>query len=246
MANTLQLSDLITAVRQRADMVNSQFVTDTELTSYINQSYQELYDLLVQKYGDDYFVAPPVTFTTDGTSQLYPLPNGTLYSSAPAFQKLLGVDLQMSPGSAGSYVTIKPFMFAERNRYSTPNFQSFYGVTNMRYRLQGNNLWLTPVPAAGQTIQLWYIPQLSPLVNGTDTAPNLGGWLEYVIVDAAIKCMQKEESDCSVLMAQKSALILRIESASEGRDAGNPQTVSETRSADFWWPEGSSGNGGGY
>ena len=48
----MTLTQLIAAVRQRADFVNSQFVTDAELTSYINQSYFELYDLLIQKYGD--------------------------------------------------------------------------------------------------------------------------------------------------------------------------------------------------
>src|SRR4051812_11022033 len=113
MSSTMQLSDLRTAIRQRADMVNSKFVSDSELNSYINQSYFELYDLLIQKYGDNYFVATPYTFTTDGTSQLYDLPTD--------FFKLLGVDLALS-ASLDSYVTIRPFNFSERNRYATPNF----------------------------------------------------------------------------------------------------------------------------
>ena len=41
--------------------------------------------------------------------------------------------------------------------------------------------------------------------------------LEYVITDAAIKMMQKEESDTSVLQLQKAALIRRIEAAAENR-----------------------------
>lgn len=235
---TLTLQNLIDAVRQRADMQNSQFVTDSELTSYINQSYQELYDLIRQKFGDDYFVAPPVIITTDGTNDTYLLPNGTNFSAAPSFQNLLGVDLLLS-NQPDSAVTIKPFMFAERNRYAVPNFQSFYGVTNLRYRLRDNRIWFTPIPASGQSIRLFYVPQLVALSAPSDTADNLGGWLEYVICDAAIKCAQKEESDISVLAAQKMMLIQRIEAAAENRDIGMSQSVSDTLRTDWSWPTGS-------
>lgn len=242
---SLTLLQLRTAVRQRADMVNSQFVTDAELTSYINQSYQELYDLLRQKFGDDYFVAPEVTITTTGTNDLYALPDGTNFSAAPAFQNLLGVDLLLS-NQADSAVTIKPFMFIERNRYAVPNFQSFYGVTNLRYRLRGNNIWFTPIPSAGQSIRLFYVPQLVALSADGDLADNLGGWLEYVICDAAIKCMQKEESDVSVLGAQKLMLITRIEAAAETRDPGSPQIVSDTIYNNSSWPTGNGSGMGGF
>lgn len=225
-------------------MENSEFLTTPEWNNNINQSYYELYDLLVQKFGDDYYVAPPLTIQTNGVSQAYPLPDGTNYSGAPAFYKLLGVDLQLGP-NADSFVTIRPFMFADRNRYAVPNFQSFYGVTNLRYRLNGGNLLFTPIPTANQNVRIWYVPRLTLLVDDTDVADGVSGWDEYIIVDAAIKALQKEESDVSVLLAQKQALIARIEAAGENRDAGAPQKVSDTQSADFWWPNGASGNGQG-
>jgi hypothetical protein len=62
----LQIRDLC---KQESDMVNSSFLSDAEWNSYINQSYYELYDLLVQKYGNDYFVQTPYTFITDGVSK---------------------------------------------------------------------------------------------------------------------------------------------------------------------------------
>src|SRR4051812_27192108 len=120
MSTTMTLSDLMIAVRQRADMLSSgytpslvstaSFVTDPELISYINQSAFELYDLLVEAMGEDYFVAPPVSFTTDGVSETYALPNGVNFSSAPALYKLLGVDLLVSSAS-GQYVSLRPFQF---------------------------------------------------------------------------------------------------------------------------------------
>lgn len=234
MATTMSLLALRTAVRQRSDMVNDQFISDSELTSYINQSYFELYDLLVQKYGDNYYVANPYTISTDGSNQFFSLPTD--------FYKLLGVDLALS-NTNDSFVTIRPFNFSDRNRYAVPNFQSFYGVTNMRYRLNGDKLWLTPTPAGGQTIRLWYVPKLTTLSADGDTVDGISGWTEYIIVDACIKALAKQESDVTVFALQKAELIKRIENAAENRDAGNPATVGDTQFSDLWWPTGS---GSGY
>ncbi len=243
MSTTMTLLQVRTASKQRSDMVNSDFISDSEWDSYINQSYFELYDLLIQKYGNDYYVASPVTITLNGTDFLYPLPDGTLYSAAPAFYKLLGVDLNLvGTNTPGTAVTVRAFNFADRNRYAVPNFQSFYGVTNLRYRLQGNNLWLTPTPSAGQTLKLWYIPRLTTLSSDESVVDGISGWTEYIIIDAAIKAMQKEESDVSVLMAQKQAMIQRIEAAAENRDAANPGTVNDSRGSD----QGYMGSGGGW
>ena len=236
MATTVTLANLRTAVRQRADMVGSQFVTDSELNDYINRSYAELYDLLIQKYGDNYFVAAPFSFSTDGSSIQYALPSD--------FYKLLGVDLALS-NTDDSFVTVHQFEFGDRNRYSVPNFQSFYGVTNLRYRLNGNNLWLTPKPAANQTIRIWYIPRIIYLSADGDTMDGISGWEEYVIIDAAIKCLQKEESDISILAGQKVAIIQRIEAAAENRNTAQPSKVVDVMYNSFGWPSGN-GTGDGF
>lgn len=251
-AGSLTLLQLRTQSRERADQKNasgvytSSFITDTELNSYINQSYYELYDILVQKFGDDYYVAPALQFTADGTSQLYALPNGTNYSAAPSLYKFIGLDLALGGATnADGWVTVRPFMFADRNRYAVPNFQTFYGVTNLRYRLTGNYLNLTPIPSGGQIFRLWYVPRLTELVDDADTADGVSGWLEYVIVDACIKMLAKEESDTSVFQGQKAALLQRIESAALNRDAGNPQVVCDTQWQDYTFPAGGV-SGGSY
>ena len=157
----MTLPQLRTASRQRADMVNSTFISDSELNSYINASYFELYDLLVQKYGNDYFMKE-YSFQLQGNISQYPLPED--------FFKLLGVDLQISAGPDG-YVSLRPFTLAERNRYSTANVQTWIGVTNLRYRISAGNLWFTPSPQTGQTIRIWYVPRLSELVDPTVPVP---------------------------------------------------------------------------
>ena len=232
----MTLAEIRTAARQRADMTESQFVTDSEFNFYINGSYAELYDLLIQAYGNDYFAKTHEFQTTDDVD-LYDLPAD--------FYKLLGVDLRISPGADG-FISIRPFTFSERNRYATANAQTWIGVTNLRYRLNGNKFWLTPSPAQGQGIRLWYVPRVVALTSDTQEVDGYSGWLEYVVVDAAIKAMQKEESDIRVLLAQKEALIKRINSASQNRDAGNPATVADVQFTSGAWPYNAGFGGGGW
>lgn len=238
------LLQLRTLSKQRADMEKSKFITDDEWDSYVNDSLKELYDLVIQKYGDDYYVNS-VQFTTDGSSDTYALPNGTNYSAATPFYKFLGLDLQLG-NQQDSWVTIRNFSFQERNRYAVPNFQSFYGITNLRYRLQGGNLWLTPIPMSGQTMRLWYVPRSITLVEDTDSCDCFGGWGEYVTIDAAIKALIKQELDISQLAMQKKAIIERLESVAENRDAGNPARVTDAAFTDMQWPSGGNGNFGGF
>lgn len=310
----VKLLDVMTLVRQEADFVSSNFVTEPELVSYISNSYKALYNLLVGAYGENYYVAPKALFTTNSNQDEYPLPDGVLQFTdpngtpftAPPFYKLLGVDYQLSPNNPQGYVTLKTFPFAERNRFAVPNFASFWGFTNLRYCLQGNRLLLTPLPATGQTLQLRYIPRPINLINTVnggltyqsttvtvtdDQTPQIGmnvfgsgiapgttitavgtgnftislpalqtlalvpiqmfdyntpidgiaGWEEYIVIDAAIKCKDKEESDITVLAGRRAELKKEIEGIAANRDAGTAARTADVMT-DIW----SAGNGDGW
>lgn len=229
----MSLGELRTRAQQRADRVNSNFVSLPEWNYYINQSYYELYDLLITLY-EDYYVAPRLSIVTD-SSQSYPLPNGSNNNAAPALYKLYGVDLGLN-GNNNAFVTLKKFDFISRNRYVFPQITStFLGVFNLEYRLVGGNIMFIPTPSAGQTIGLWYFPKLTTLLRDTDIMDGISGWTEYVIVDAARKALAKEESDTSVLTQEKLALKQRIEESAMNRDAGQPDTISDTRSRSERW-----------
>lgn len=210
------LAEIRLEAQQRADMVNSDFVTDAEWLSYINGSLAELYDVLLQKYGADYYVATPYEFTTT-TAERYPLPAD--------FYKLLGVDLRW-PGAPSGYIALRPFNFAERNNFGSSGAPAV--AREIRYRLNGNNLWLRPSPQAGQGMVLHYAPRLTRLVNDSDVADGVSGWEQLVVVDAARKALIKEESDVSALLAEKADLVARIEAAAENRDAASPGIVVDT------------------
>lgn len=241
----MSLGELRLHAQQRADRVNSNFVTLPEWNYYINQSYYELYDLLITTY-EDYYVAPRLSFATDGTSFQYDLPNGQNYAGAQALYKLYGVDLGLD-SSTNAWVTLKKFDFISRNRFVFPQLTtSLLGVFNLRYRLIGNKINFIPIPSGNQTIGLWYFPRLTTLLQDTDVMDGISGWTEYVIVDAAIKALTKEESDTQALKMEKMELKRRIEESATNRDAGQPDTISDTRSFGDRWGGMDDGPTGGY
>ncbi len=257
----MSLFELRLRSQQTADRVNSQFVTTSEWNSFIRLAMYELYDLLITSY-EDMFASSFVYINTNGTTQLYPIPDGvsnffggswpsTSSAGAPssALYKVTGMDLGVNT-SNNAWVTLVKFNFIDRNKYVYPNSTStIYGVYNMAYRLMGNFFDVIPTPAGNQQIRVWYSPKLTSMLADTDlTTLGYSGWLRYPIVRAAKYALDKEESDTSKLDAELIFLKTRIEQASQNRDAGIPDTISETRRDPLYggggWGSGGGGNAG--
>lgn len=232
---TVTLLQLRTQARQRADAENSQYITDAELTGYINNSAAELYDLLIGAYDADYFLESVSFSTTSGTAD-YLLPNGTLYSAAKTFYKLRGVDAKIN---SSDWFALRPYNFNERNRNEDFGWSTLAGPM-VRYRVSGNYLKFSPTPDSATSVRLWYIPTYTALAADGDILQDVNAFSEYVVVDAAIKCRIKEDLDITVLMAVKAALKQRIEQMAENRDAGNPESVSDiyAENNDYWFFKG--------
>ena len=225
----------------RADKLNSQYLTTDEWNWNINQSGSELYDILVTKYGDDFFFAPKLNISLTGADS-YDLPNGGNYPDgvggfAPAIYKLNGVDANIN-GAVGTanagWVPLSRFNWIDRDKYTA--FPAQAGALNniyqMAYREMGDKLQILPANT-NQIIRLNYVPILKQMLQDTDMLPfSISGWSEYVIVDAAMKAMIKEESleKWNALSAIKQALVLRIETTAANRDVGQPNSVSNVRS----------------
>lgn len=223
----------------KADKLNSQYLTTDEWNFNINQSAAELYDILITNYGEDYFMAPYLLLPLVGLD-FYPLPDGSNYPimgvNSPALYKLLGVDANISGASAGpnaGWVPLSRFNWSDRDKYTT--FPGQAGALNniyqMSYRQMGSNLFILPANL-NQLLRLSYVPILPQMLLDTDMlAFSISGWSEFVIVDAAIKAMDKEESFEKVnsLMQKKMALIERINTAAANRDVGQPNSVSNVR-----------------
>jgi hypothetical protein len=219
------LSALRTEAKKRCDLENSNFVSTAEWNSYLNAGASDLYDKLVSAYSNQYNVAPPFIFETDGVTDRYPLP--------PDFYKLLGVDVQVSNVRQG-WLRVPRFKFGERAKFTTP-YQLFYGIlTSLAYMLDGNKLWVQPVPAGGQFLRVLYVPQCTRMVNDTDVLNGVNGWEEFVILSACVKALTKRKQDASMYAALAADMVSRITAMAEDRDAGSPSTVVDVRSDDEW------------
>lgn len=226
---SITLAELRTQARQRSDMEKSKFVKDSELNSYINNSIAELHDLLSEAYGSEYYVKLSSDIPVISGQDSYNLPDD--------FYELKGVDIKLS----NDFFTVDRFNFNERNRYSTFGAWTGSRCINVKYRIVGDTVKLLPMPDQSATLRFWYVPTATILVNDSDTLKDYNAYSEYVIVDAAIKMMQKEESDVSVLLAQKQALIDRIRGKAMQRDASKSGQVSDIYAENddfFYWRNG--------
>lgn len=212
---TITLGELKTQARDRADMAKSGFVSDSELTTYINSSIAELFDILIQAYSSDYYISTYI-FTS--------VPNQDTYALPADWYKLRGVDAKLN---GSDFLTVSSFNFNERNRFKQDGVWNLYGVPTIRYRQVGDNIVFEPTPDGAVQIKLWYVPLAVKLVADGDILKDLNQFSEYVVVDTAIKMRVKEETDTTVLETQKAALLKRITDAAQNRDVGESESVSD-------------------
>lgn len=209
MASNVRLDTVRTKVRQRTSYENSQFLTDPELTGWINDSGAELYDLLVASF-EGYNVS----------NQDFAISTGNTFSVPATFYKLQGVDLIVS--LPDQFQTLRRVSFAERN------------TARRGYDLRGPTVFILPYTwAAGNTYRLLYTPTYVQLVADSDTFDSIDGWEEYVIADVCIKVCAKSGEDASVFMAQKAGMTQRIELMSKNRDEGEPAHTTDINATDI-------------
>lgn len=244
----------------KSDKLFSQYLTTDEWNFNINQSAYELYDILIDKNGDDYFFSPPLIISLTAIGY-FPIPDGSNYPilgvASPALYKVNGVDVNANGGilTNACWVPLARANWIDRDRWTGFAGQTGFlsGYNQMSYRPMGNNIYIFP-PNMTQTLRLWYVPMLTQMLLDTDMLPfSISGWSEYVIVDAAMKAMVKEESSQKYAMLQsvKNSLIERISTIAANRDVGQSNSISNTRNtvgdpgfSNFGGMGGFSGGGG--
>ena len=85
--------------------------------------------------------------------------------------------------------------------------------------------WSERAPTAGYTVTMIYTPVLARMTSDSDTFDGVNGWEEWIVLDAAIKALNKEESDVSVLMAQRGDVEAEITSMAGDRDGAWPSRI---------------------
>ncbi len=216
----ITLAELKLQARQRADMTRSNFVSDSELTSYLNSAIAELYDILCEAYGEDYFLTEFEFTTTD--EEGYTLPD--------EFYELKRLDIKLD---TENWLTLQRFNLNQETNLRSSTYVAFGGYVNIKYRIMGNSIKLAPLPSPGSTVRALYVPLPIKLVDDADTLQDFNYYSEFVIVTAAAKMLNKEESDTAHLDAERAQQIARIQSKAGARDAANSEQITDIYATNY-------------
>lgn len=187
MAYQVTLGTIMTRVRQRANVQNvTQAIGDDELTDMINQSLAEWYDKVrLSTFGGQYYRST-YSFQTVGAQASYALPAD--------FCNMISVDVFLSPNTTTNSSLVrsaKAFQEEQRNMFKFWPVGGWLLTTPIFYMLQGPNITFIPTPQSQFAIALNYVPVAPRLVATTDQFDSINGWDEWIVIDVAIKCLQK-------------------------------------------------------
>jgi hypothetical protein len=216
-----------------ADIENADnFITDSELNRYINMGLSELWDLLIEAMGHEFYLAVSTLSCSSANGNgngKYSIPcdvvvmrrvevvgdNNYRYEARPANMH----DLRSQDGDDLLY----------RAGFT-------HGEGGVRYRLMGEidrssggwtqQIQISPYDWTG-TLNLYYVPNAPTLDDDEDVFNGVNGWEDYICVDAAIRCLEKEESDTAALQIRKNKLEQRIRTIAEARDDGWPEVIAD-------------------
>jgi len=204
-------------------MENSTFITDSEITEYLNQELAELWSRLIQGQGQPFYRSSSSITVTSGTA-LYNLPSD-FFEVQEVIATIGGVS---GP--------LRPFMASEHGYLVNGGAVTLLPGFAVRYRIQANQIEFVPSSQSFTAI-LYYSPTQPRLSAGGDTFDGFAGFEMAAIYGTVATMLAKEESDPSFYVGQKERIYRHIDSLASQRDASAPERVQDV-SQDFggWWP----------
>lgn len=223
-------------VRQAADMEPpDDFVSDTEVDGHVQKSWEKLYAYLVAKY-ESYFTKHAShwnikDYETNTVGFTAGIPD---YYFPASYWKLIrmAVGSTMTGGrddENGNDLGLGPWRDLKRAEWDSEHQLNSNDRTGKptHYILGGRNDYaaagaraesfrLLPAPDAAYPLRLTYVP----IPPDIDSINSIFGADEYVVLDAAIKCLRKEESDIAPLMLERKDWMATVEGAFIHRDVG--------------------------
>lgn len=197
-----------------SQFIDQNNVPTSELMRYANLAYRDVYAQIILSK-EQYFTITTNMNIVSGQDR-YDLPED-LY-------KLDGVDLSLDGGQR--FLTMRPVMFAERNKFRSSLAMLDYTFTALyRYLIVGNKLIFIPMPTQNMTIQLWYTPQPVLITDLEDTVNLLAGCDEYMSLYIGAMMLAKEETDNSSLNSKRLEVLDQLKNSLKDRDQGSPSYV---------------------
>lgn len=213
------LGELKLSTRGKADILKNLAVGDAELTGLINESYKTCYRKVINSYPNQNLQS--LQFIVPASADGYTFPSDISIYRLDGVERLFDAD--------NCWYDVRAFQWAERNLYNGAwNVNRFWNIgyiylvpSTLRFRANTD---------VGGTYRIWYIPNVSSLVDDTDEIlPDFDKWEEYITTDAAIKCLIKLNRPADEWMQRKMILEQDIANSSIKRDVLAPQRVANLR-----------------
>jgi hypothetical protein len=186
---TRTLTQLIAEVRQRSNMESTTFVTDSEITHYLMDEIRKLHGKIANIDDGSLLGTVSPTLTQIGDNA-YQLPSD--------FMRLIDVNIYTGDRWVPSFPADPQDYLSLLTRSYTGDFSTLYFL---KLNLEQGRYELFLFPSKDpDNIGVRYIQEHPTLSLGSDTLNWPSAWHVVPILGAAIKCIEKEESDATGLI----------------------------------------------
>lgn len=223
---TVTRGQIKTRALRLSDYENSSFPQTDELDQWINDGYQEWYDI-INRTLEDYFIGDPVAVTiAEGVNEI------DLTAVIPDFYRLKGIDFKYDDQR---FYNVRSFNFKDRNKYEFSVYHGYLGYQQNRlYRLVGNKIRIVPRDFATGDYQIWYIPQVTLFTQDSDSFDDFNGWAEYIVNYVARKIKIKAEESTLPYDQEMAKLVDRIKAMAKIKDTAKVQSVTDVNTLGYY------------
>lgn len=180
--NVLNLKELTTLVRSKADLEKSDFVTDEEIRGYLNLAYTHIYNAIVDT-NQDFFIN---SFSFKASEHAMQVPVD--------FYKMRALDYYIWDKY---FVSARPVGFNERQLEQSDFFRPYLFSDRysdpIKYNLRGRELkvYVDGRWSGDLTFVIWYIPKPQKVGEGAELP---FGWERYLIHSACLDVRNKQDT----------------------------------------------------
>lgn len=230
MARSRSGQDLVNDAYRRSD---NESATDrhprVDVLRYVNQGGAELWDLLIEARGPEYYQGTPKSITTTAST--------TSYALDTTFYLMISAYLDDDAG-----MPLLPFSSQEepmlRNTSASSAGPFYYQLR--RSTAGANSIVILPEQTAGQTVVVNWVPAFTDLTDGASSYfEGVNGWEEYIVCFAA-RCMATKDEEWPLAkeleneMARLRSRILKLAPKRDMHRARRVKDVRGPQSRGFW------------
>jgi hypothetical protein len=183
------LSDIKTLVKEPVDLEAEDFISDAELTRYINAGIREA-EAEIHNVFQDYYLAEPYTLQLVAGTSTYNLPE---YIFANKIRKIIFDDESDTRGTA--YIikrvrNLEDIPYVRKESSADPE-RFVYLITNDRTNGEKIRIYPTPQSSYSTEIKIYYLREAKQLSSDSDVL-DIPEFVDFVVLFARYEALKKE------------------------------------------------------